>query len=71
MADYKLTIPDGANQFDYGTKTYKAGDSYETSDACDAIGFYNAAKGTNPEIGRTDNTPDFWKKIDAKCQAQS
>ncbi|MCC5930576.1 MAG: RHS repeat protein [Cyclobacteriaceae bacterium] len=77
MAKYTLTVPNGANSFQYGTDnngnsvTYNAGSKYETDNPCDAIAFYNAARTTNPNIGRTDTTPGFWSGIDAACQAQN
>jgi RHS repeat-associated protein len=76
MAEYKLIVPAGANDFQYGTDnggqpiTRSAGGIYETDNPCDAIAFYNAARTTNPNIGRKDESPDFWSTVDAACQAQ-
>jgi RHS repeat-associated protein len=77
MAKYNLTVPDSANSFQHGTDsggnpvTHNAGSRYETDNPCDAIAFYNAARTTNPNIGRADRTPGFWAGVDADCQAQT
>ena len=70
MAKYKLIVPNGAKDFQFGQKTYSAGSEYETDDPCEAKSFYNAAKTTNPDIGREDQTKGFWKNVDARCSAQ-
>jgi hypothetical protein len=70
MAKYKLIVPNGAKDFQFGQKTYSAGNDFETDDPCEAKSFYNAARTTNPDIGREDQTKDFWKNVDARCSAQ-
>ncbi|MBT1704922.1 DUF6531 domain-containing protein [Chryseosolibacter indicus] len=70
MSRYNLTVPGGINSFDYGGTTYGAGSSYSTDNPCDAIGFYNASRTTNPQLGRANNTPNFWQEVDQACAAQ-
>lgn len=70
MSEYKLSVPNGANDFTYGNQTYGAGSTFETDDPCAAIAFYDAARTSNPEIGRRDITRNFWANVDAACQTR-
>ncbi len=63
MAEYNLTVPGQANTFQHNGSDYVGGDQYQTDDACDALAFYNAFKGTNPDGGRANSTPEFWQTV--------
>ncbi|GGY05055.1 RHS repeat-associated core domain-containing protein [Paludibacterium paludis] len=69
MADYNLTVPSGANAFQHNGTQYAPGDSYRTSDPCDALAFYNSYVTTNPDGGRSNGTPDFWQNMEKACPA--
>lgn len=71
MADYNLTVPSGANSFEHTGTEYHPNDRYETNDPCDALAFYNAFKGTNPDGGRRNATPNLWESIEAACPGGS
>jgi RHS repeat-associated protein len=60
-------VGDNIKPFDYNGKTYKAGDVYEASDACDALAFYAALSNENHEGTKIDGSKDAWKKIEEEC----
>jgi len=77
MASYNLFVPDGTNAFQYGTDsqgnpiTYSSNSEFKTNDPCQAIDFYNAAKATNPEMGREDVSKGFWEATDYLCTVKT
>ncbi|SFH34158.1 DUF6531 domain-containing protein [Pedobacter insulae] len=74
---YNISVPDGANSFNYGTNAsgeavpYSGGSQYTALNACDAISFYNAFKSANPDMGRTNSSPNAWQNAEQECAAQT
>jgi RHS repeat-associated protein len=74
---YNLSVPSGANSFNYGTNasgqavSYSSGSQYTALTACDALAFYNAFSSANPGMGRANDTPNAWQNADEECAAQT
>lgn len=69
MANYRAATPSGSNQFTYQGTQYGPGQTFESDDACAMLGFAKAFQQSNPDRGRTDSTPDFWRQMQAACPA--
>ncbi|MCA0237743.1 MAG: DUF6531 domain-containing protein [Bacteroidetes bacterium] len=67
MPNSYITVPDGANSFQYNGTTYSAGNRFESNNPCELLGFAQAFDTTNPNKGRKDNTPNFWSNLESAC----
>jgi hypothetical protein len=64
-----LTLGPETNSFQYGGRSYGAGDSFSSTDACEVLSFADAFQAANPDAGRTNNTPNAWEDVYAACPA--
>lgn len=69
MPDYNVTVPASAKKFSYDSKTYQAGDKFSSDSPCEVLAFANAFQTENPDTGRGDRTPNFWKNVQDRCNA--
>jgi RHS repeat-associated protein len=69
MSKYTAGVPNGAKSFTHNGVKYNAGDKFETDDPCEVMAFASEFKGENPDSGKVDKTPDFWKSAAAACAA--
>lgn len=65
----KVTVPNTANSFQFNGVNYGAGDQFQSDNPCEILDFANAFQGANPQGGRRDDSPDFWKSMQAACPA--
>lgn len=69
MSDYTVTVPASAKKFTYDNTTYKGGDKFSSDNSCEILAFASAFKAENPDTGRADRTPNFWKNMQDSCTA--
>lgn len=66
-APYTATLYQGSNDVTYGGKTYKAGDKYPATDACDMLRFLNAFAEANPNGSLTEEEKGVVEKLMSGC----
>ncbi|MBK5571158.1 hypothetical protein, partial [Ensifer sp. SSB1] len=69
MPQFTVGVPASAKKFDYGGQTYKGGDKFQSDNACEVLAFADAFKSENPDTGRADKSPNFWKNMQDSCTA--
>ncbi len=69
MPNFTATVPASAKPFTYDNQTYKGGDKFSSDNPCQILAFADTFKAENPDTGRVDKSPNFWKNMQDNCAA--